>query len=96
MEGSSANAINVLANDTDPDPGDTRTITAVTQGANGPWSSPARRPGSPTPRATNFAGTDTFTYTIADAAGLLDTATVTVTVTNVDNDAPARSPTPPP
>ena len=27
-EGSIANAINVLANDTDPDPADTRTITA--------------------------------------------------------------------
>ena len=34
-EGSTANAINVLANDTDPDPGDTRTITAITQPTNG-------------------------------------------------------------
>ena len=37
--------------------------------------------------AANFAGTDTFTYTISDAAGLTDIATVTVTVTNL-NDPP--------
>ena len=39
-----------------------------------------------TPTA-NFAGTDSFTYTISDGALGTDTATVTVTVTPV-NDAP--------
>ena len=34
-EDSAANVIDVLANDTDPDTGDTRTITAVTQPTNG-------------------------------------------------------------
>ena len=34
-EDSTNNAIAVLANDTDPDTGDTRTITAVTQPTNG-------------------------------------------------------------
>ena len=80
-EDSGANPINVLANDTDPDPGDTRTITAVTQPANGTVAITGTAPCTYTP-AANFAGTDTFTYTIADAAGLTDTATVTVTVTN--------------
>ncbi|HSL32826.1 MAG TPA: Ig-like domain-containing protein, partial [Candidatus Limnocylindrales bacterium] len=37
--------------------------------------------------ASNFNGTDSFTYVIADSAGLLDTATVTITVSPV-NDAP--------
>ena len=40
-----------------------------------------------TPRP-NFAGTDTFTYTITDAGGLTDIATVTINVANTDNDAP--------
>ena len=35
----------------------------------------------------NFAGPDSFTYTISDGNGGSDTATVTITVTNV-NDAP--------
>ena len=39
-----------------------------------------------TPNA-NFAGTDTFTYTITDGALATDTATVSITVTAV-NDAP--------
>ena len=89
-EGSLDNAINVLGNDTDPDPGDTRTITEITQPANGTVAITDTGTGTGliyTPN-TNFAGTDTFTYTITDAAGLSDAATVTVTVTNVDNDAP--------
>ena len=78
----------MLANDTDPDPGDTRTITAVTPPANGTVAITGGGTGVIYTPNANFAGTDTFTYTITDAAGLTDTATVTVTVTNVDNDAP--------
>ncbi len=85
-EDSGANTINVRANDIDVD-GDTLTVTAVTQGANG---SVAITNGgadvSYTPNA-NFFGSDSFTYTVSDGNGGSDTATVNITVTNV-NDAP--------
>ncbi|MEW8506355.1 MAG: retention module-containing protein, partial [Candidatus Thiodiazotropha sp.] len=81
--------VDVLPNDSDPD-GDTLTVTAVTQGANG---SVAIDPvsGNPiyTPNA-DFNGTDTFTYTVDDSNGGTDTATVTVTV-NAVNDAPVAT-----
>ena len=71
--------INVLANDKlVENPGGSLTITAVTQGANGTVEI---RPGGLDlvyqPNA-NFAGSDTFTYTITDNKGGTDTATVTV------------------
>jgi hypothetical protein len=76
-------AINVLANDSDPD-ADPLTITAVGAAGNGL----AEITGSavtytPTP---SFVGTDVFTYTISDGA-LTATARVTVTV-NAVNEAP--------
>ena len=86
-EDSGANPINVLANDTDPDTGDTRTITAITQGANGTVAITGGGTGLTYTPTADYVGPDTFTYTITDAAGSADTATVTVTVTNV-NDAP--------
>ena len=86
-EDSATNPINVLANDTDPDTGDTRTITAITQPANGTVAITGGGTGlTYTPNA-DFAGPDTFTYTITDGDGATDTATVSVTVTNV-NDPP--------
>jgi hypothetical protein len=90
-EDSGANTINVLTNDSiAPDTGETLTITAVTQGANG---SVAITGGgttvSYTPNA-NFFGSDSFTYTISDGNGGSDTATVSVTVTPV-NDAPVAN-----
>ncbi len=84
VEDSSANAINVLANDTDGD-GDTLVVTAATNGANGTVTFTATGV-SYTPNA-NFSGSDSFTYTISDGNGGTDTATVRVTVTGV-NDAP--------
>ncbi len=83
-EDSGANTINVLANDTTaPDTGETLTITAVTQGANG---SVAITGGgttvSYTPNADYF-GPDSFTYTVSDGNGGTDTATVNVTVTEL-------------
>ncbi|MEW8297072.1 MAG: retention module-containing protein, partial [Candidatus Thiodiazotropha sp.] len=78
--------VDVLPNDSDPD-GDTLTVTAVTQGANG---SVTIDPVSGNPVYTpdpDFNGTDTFTYTVDDGNGGTDTATVTVTVGAV-NDAP--------
>ena len=78
--------IDVLANDTiAPDTGETLTVTAVTQGANGTVTFTADGV-SFTPDA-NFYGTDSFTYTITDGNGGTDTATVNVTVTPV-NDPP--------
>ena len=78
---STANVIDVLANDTDPE-GDTLTVTAVstptsgtaavgTGGANVTY----------TPNA-NFTGSDSFTYTISDGHGNTATGNVSVTVNN--------------
>ncbi len=82
--------INVLTNDTDPDPGDILSIVSVTQGSNGSVS--ISNPSccvlyTPNP---NTNGMDQFTYTISDNNGLTSTATamVDVTVTAV-NDAPS-------
>jgi hypothetical protein len=67
--------VNVLGNDSDAD-NDTLTVTAVTQGAHGTVT---LNPVTYTP-SPNFFGTDSFTYTIADGNGGMDTATVTVTI----------------
>lgn len=91
-DGPSVN-VNVLANDTDPDVGDTKTVTSVdTTGTNGTVTNN----GSDVTYSTNggFQGlgagqtaNTTFTYTMQDGSGASSTATVTVTVTGV-NDAP--------
>ncbi|MEP6637927.1 MAG: Ig-like domain-containing protein [Chloroflexota bacterium] len=78
--------IDVLANDTDQDPGTTLTVTAVTDAPNG---TAAIGPGganvtyAPDPNAN---GTDTFSYTVSDGARTAS-ATVTVSVAAV-NDPP--------
>ena len=76
--------IEVLANDNSGvDPAETLIVSAVTQGSNG--GTVAIGTGGSfvtyTP-ATDFLGTETFTYTIRDPGGLTSTATVTVTVVN--------------
>jgi len=78
LAGSSSNVINVLANDTDADAGQTLVVSAITQPANG---SVVNNGGSVsyTPNG-GFIGTDTFTYTVSDGNGGTDTATVTVIV----------------
>ena len=73
--------IPVLDNDTDVDPGDTLTVTDVTDPPNGT----AVINGGITITYTYTAGDllpdqDTFTYTVSDGKGGTDTATVTVTV----------------
>jgi large repetitive protein len=80
--------ITVLANDSDPN-GDALTISAFTNGGHG---SVVQSGGNLvyTP-AAGFYGTDTFTYTIKDPAGLTSTATVTVTVLNANPIAVADS-----
>jgi hypothetical protein len=73
-----ATVVNVLANDTDPDAGQTRTVTAVTPAAHGTATLSG---GVVTyqPNA-NYSGSDSFTYTISDGFGGTATATVHVTV----------------
>ncbi|HEX8699421.1 MAG TPA: Ig-like domain-containing protein, partial [Myxococcaceae bacterium] len=85
---SGATVLTVLANDTDPD-GDTLTITAVTQPANGSVTTNGTTV-SFTP-AAGFTGTTTFEYTISDGNGGTDTATVTITVTAPTNGPPVAT-----
>ena len=90
----------VLANDTDPDSGDTLTVTAfdatsaqgatVAVAADGSYTYDPTGSAALNALATGAATTDTFTYTISDGNGGTDTATVTVTVTGV-NDAPSAT-----
>jgi hypothetical protein len=68
----------VLANDTDPD-GDTLSVSAVTQGANGTVATNGTT-ATYTPNP-GFYGTDSFTYTAADGHGGTASAKATVTVT---------------
>jgi Bacterial Ig domain/Fibronectin type III domain len=79
--------IAVLANDTDPD-GNPLTITAVTQGAHGTvttnGTSVTYLP------ATNFAGTDAFSYTVSDGKGGTATAPASITIMPV-NDWPVAT-----
>lgn len=81
--------IAVRANDSDPE-GDSLSVSAVTQGANGSVVIDGVT-GNPiyTPDA-GFVGSDSFTYTISDGHGGTSTATVTVTVTAtpIPNNAP--------
>ncbi len=77
----------VLANDDDPDRGDRILVVAVGEPGHGKAQvvdAGAAVEYAPDP---NYHGPDRFTYVIADAGGLADTATVEVTVTPV-NDAP--------
>lgn len=84
--------INVLANDSDPDDTDANpdvdppTIDSFTQPSHGAVATNAGGGFTYSPGA-DFNGTDTFTYTLRDAANNTATATVTVSVTPV-NDAP--------
>jgi cyclophilin family peptidyl-prolyl cis-trans isomerase len=81
--GAGSISINVLPNDSSqPDTGETLTVTAVSEGsADGTITIATNGEVQYTP-AANFAGTETFTYTISDGNGGEATATVTVTVEN--------------
>lgn len=84
---SSANLIDVLANDSDPD-NDTLIITAVSTPAHGSVEITAGGI-SYTPMA-GYSGADSFTYTISDGRGGSATASVAVTVNpaSASNQAP--------
>jgi hypothetical protein len=91
-EDSGANAIDVLANDTDADSG-TKSVASVTQPANGTVAITGGGTGvSYTPNAdycnSPSGSPDTFTYTLTPGGS---TATVSVTVACV-NDAPVVNP----
>ncbi len=86
----------LLANDTDVDTGDTRSITAVnTTGTVGAVAFNAAtqsltysaNAAAQDALAAGQTATDSFSYTVADSQGATSSATVTVTVTGV-NDAP--------
>ena len=92
-ENSTANIIDVLANDTDAD-GDALTITAVSPAANGTAAVSGDGLSVTYTPDTNFNGSDTFTYTVTDSNGGTGTATVSVTVTaSTTNQPPAAEPT---
>ena len=93
-EDSVANVIPVLANDTmGPDTGETLAVTAVTQPAHGTATLTAGAVHySP---ATDYAGPDTFTYTLSDGLGGTATGTVNVTVTAANDNPTANNDTAP-
>ncbi len=79
--------VQALTNDADPD-GDSLVITAVSTPAHG---SAVLAGGVVTyTPASNYAGPDSFTYSIADGNGGTATATVSITVSSVD-DAPVAA-----
>ncbi|MDG4663441.1 Ig-like domain-containing protein, partial [Mycobacterium sp. 236(2023)] len=77
-QGASQQIINVLANDSDIDAGQTLTVVGVGAANHGTVSIVGATV-SYTPDA-DFAGSDAFTYTVGDGAGGTATATVAVTV----------------
>jgi Bacterial Ig domain/RTX calcium-binding nonapeptide repeat (4 copies) len=82
-------AATLLANDTDPDAGDTRTLVSVQNAQNG--TVVLDPSGNVVFTATqNFSGIASFSYTMRDAAGATSTATVLVSVAAVA-DAPTLS-----
>ncbi|MEO0947788.1 MAG: cadherin-like domain-containing protein [Cyanobacteria bacterium J06641_5] len=77
-----------LENDSDAD-GDTLTISSFTQPSSGTLTDNGDGTLTFTPLA-NFAGTDSFTYTITDGNGAFATATANLTIQAV-NDVPVAS-----
>ena len=72
--------INVLANDTDPDTGDTQTLVSATNGAKGTTEVDAEHGTVVYTPNENAYGQDTFQYTMQDGSGRTSTGTVTVTI----------------
>src|SRR5205807_606151 len=91
----------VLGNDTDPDSGDTRTVTAfdavsvrgaaVQVNADGSCGYDPRGAAALQALRPGTTLIDTFAYTITDSHGASASATVSITVTGV-NDAPVANP----
>lgn len=85
-QNSTANALEVLANDFDPDGADVLTVSAVGVPSNGGIVSiaPDRLSILYTPPRP-FLGSETFTYIVDDGRGGLETAQVTITVIGWQN-----------
>jgi len=91
------NAPGLLDNDTDPDTGDTLSVSefdatsiqgaTVAVNADGSYTYDPTGVAAFNALAVGEAATDTFEYTVSDGNGGTDTATVTITVNGV-NDAP--------
>jgi VCBS repeat-containing protein len=96
IEDGGAVTLDVLANDSDVDTGDSKTIVSVdTHNTVGTVSivngKLAYDPGAQFQSlAAGATATDTFTYTMKDSGGLTSTATVTMTITGA-NDAPVAN-----
>ncbi len=90
----------LLANDTDPDAGDTKVIVAVTNSTAGAAVSltggnVAYNPGELFQTLQIGAtATDSFTYTMADAVGATSTATVLMTIAGIDDTPAVANPIP--
>ena len=82
--------INVLNGDSDPE-NDNLTVVSVGAATNG---TPVINPDNTVIYTPNlgFFGSDSFTYTVDDGHGGIDTANVTVTVTQAPNQIPNASP----
>lgn len=80
---------NVIANDSDAD-ADVLSVTNIAQPANGTVVQGTAGNVTYTPHA-NFAGNDSFTYSIADGRGGVSSAIVRITVASV-NDLPTAAP----
>jgi VCBS repeat-containing protein len=90
-------SLDLLANDRDPDSGDTLTIASVATSGSlgrvllGPDGTVSYAPGGAfVALAAGQTATDSFTYTVRDGAGLTSTATVSLTIRGV-NDAPVAN-----
>ncbi|WP_181902292.1 Ig-like domain-containing protein [Thalassotalea euphylliae] len=88
-QGAGNQLIDVVANDSDPDAGDTLTLTSIDYSGNG-QASISNNQISYTPAAT-FSGQESIGYTVSDSAGLSATGLLNITV----NAAP-QPPTPAP
>ncbi|GJM40152.1 MAG: hypothetical protein DHS20C20_04340 [Ardenticatenaceae bacterium] len=84
-EDSSNNTLTVLDNDTNPDSGETLSVSAIGATSNGGVTSNNTTNISYSP-APGYVGTETFSYTLSDGNGRTDTATVTITVNDVNED----------
>ena len=72
----------VLANDSDPDPGDTLTAVGVTNTTNGTITNSGYGNFNYTRNSSTWTGSDSFTYKACDASLCSDPVTVNITVTN--------------
>jgi len=88
-QNSAANGFSVLANDSDPDQGDTLTLVSVDNQGTGAVTI-ANDQLTYTPK-TGFTGTESFTYTVKDSQNLTSTASVTVTVTSKSTAEPTSN-----